>query len=115
MLKLAKECGGDVREFSSNAMVVIAGFNALHDAYLAGVTSNPGKLPVVALKSTKDIKRGQSTNFQPVFEITGWAPRPADLVFKPKAVDSKHIDAPAPASVTPETIAAAMNDAEDFG
>lgn len=112
MMKLAKEAGGDVREFCSVAKVVLKGFDDLHDAYLRGSETNPGKLPVVALKSTKEIKTGsgaqKSTNYQPVFEITGWAARPADLVFKPKAKSSNGHAAPAPTQPAPAAD-------EDFG
>jgi hypothetical protein len=42
----------------------------------------------VVLKSTVPITTGsgamKSTNYRPVFEIVGWAPRPADLVWSPK-------------------------------
>ena len=124
MLKLSKESGGDVREFCSVAKVVIRGFDDLHNAYLEGLKANAGKLPVVALKSTKPVVSGsgqtKSTNYQPVFEIVGWASRPADLVFRPKSAGAP-VAAPAPAAspkpatVTPQTIAAAMADAEDFG
>jgi hypothetical protein len=38
----------------------------------------------VVLKTTMPITSGsgekKSTNYQPVFEISGWAPRPVDLV-----------------------------------
>lgn len=116
MLKLAKESGGDVREFCSVAKVVIRGFDDLHNAYLAGVASNAGKLPVVALKSSKPVVSGsgqtKSTNYQPVFEITGWVPRPADLIFRPRGNGAT---APATAEVTPSTIAAAQAAADDFG
>ncbi len=121
MLKLGKESGGDtpVRELSSVAKVVIRGFNKLHDAYLAGVKENAGKLPVVALKASTPVVSGaglhKSTNYEPVFEITGWTARPADLVFRPKSNGASAATAPKPADVSPETIAAAMADAEDFG
>ncbi len=120
MMKLSKESGGDVREFCSVAKVVIRGFDELHNAYLAGLKDNPGKLPIVALKASKPVVSGsgqtKSTNYQPVFEITGWTARPVDLVFRPKANGAAAAaTAPKPADVSPETIARAMADAEDFG
>lgn len=90
MMKLHQSCGGDVREMSGNAASFLRGFDELHTAYEAGKPANPGKLPIVVLKSAQPVTTGQgakkSTNYQPVFEITGWAPRPVDLVFVSKAV-----------------------------
>lgn len=84
MMKLHASCGGDVRETSSNAAAFLKGFDDLHSLYEAGKAANPGKLPIVVLKTTMPITSGsgekKSTNYQPVFEISGWAPRPTDLV-----------------------------------
>lgn len=89
MLKLGNECGGDVREMTGSSGAFVRGFDALHDDYLAGVKANPGMLPVVKLASANPVKSGSgqhtSTNYEPHFEIVGWVPRPADLVFVPKA------------------------------
>ena len=88
MVKLHKDCGGDVRELASVAKAFLRGIDELHNAYTAGVAQNAGKLPVVVIKETIPVVTeggGQkSTNYSPVFEIIGWAPRPADLVYKPK-------------------------------
>jgi hypothetical protein len=100
MLKLASNCGGDIREITGNSSAFLKGIDDLHTAYEAGKAANPGKLPIVVLQSTLPIKSGQgqktSTNYQPVFEIQGWAPRPNDLVFAPK-------NAPAQQSIAPST------------
>jgi hypothetical protein len=107
MLKLAKHVGGEepIREFSACAKAVIGGFDALHDAYVAGAKANPGKLPVVKLAKTQPITTGsgakKSTNYAPVFEITSWVSRPQDLVFKPRAKASNGHDTPKTA--TPPT------------
>lgn len=88
LMKLGKSVGGDLREMAANAQVSIAGMDALYDAYIAAVQDNAGKLPIVTLKSTTAItKTGKdaagrpqtSTNYQPVWEITGWAERPPEL------------------------------------
>ena len=88
MMKLHASCGGDVREMSTVAKAALRGVDALHDAYEAGKTENTGKLPIVVVKDTIPVTTGEgarkSTNYSPVFEIIGWAPRPTDLVFKPK-------------------------------
>lgn len=90
MMKLHASCGGDVREMSGNAASFLRGFDELHTAYEAGKAANPGQLPIVALVSTQPVTTGQgakkSTNYQPLFSITDWAPRPKDLVFVSKAV-----------------------------
>lgn len=90
MLKLHASCGGDVREMSGNSASFLRGFDELHTAYEAGKAANHGQLPVVSLISTQPVTTGQgarkSTNYMPVFAITGWAPRPKDLVFVSKAV-----------------------------
>ncbi len=84
MMKLHSSCGGDIRECSSNAAAFLKGIDDLHTEYEAKKAANAGKLPIVILKTTMPITSGQgqkkSTNYQPVFEISGWAPRPNDLV-----------------------------------
>lgn len=100
-VKLHASCGGDIRELAGTANAFLTGINAVHDAYLAGAGANPGKLPVVVLEDTVGIEskgKGQkSTNYQPVFAIAGWAPRPADMVADAPAATAK----PAPARVAP--------------
>ncbi len=128
MMKLHQSCGGDVRECTSNAASFLRGFDELHTAYEAGKAANAGKLPVVALISTQPVTSGQgakkSTNYQPVFEIVGWAPRPVDLVFVSKAVGHQttvppveFVSAPATGStVVPPPAAKQMAMADnDFG
>jgi hypothetical protein len=82
-LKLAAGCGGDVRELAGTSNVFLRAINGLHDDYLAEAPANPGKLPVVELTDTIPVETGggakRSTNYQPVFTITGWAARPADM------------------------------------
>lgn len=84
MSKLGKSSGGDVRELASCAKTVIGAISALHDEFTAGRAANPGKLPVVALTgSTPVVSTGQgksSTNYAPIFAITKWVDRPAELV-----------------------------------
>jgi len=90
VLQLSKDCGGDVREISSNAKTLLSAVSDLHTAYEVGLQANPGKLPVVILADTKPVvtngKGGSSTNYMPVFEIVAWAPRSQQLVWSPKAV-----------------------------
>lgn len=82
-VKLGKSCGGDVREFASQAKVVIGALDAVHTAYEADKAKNPGKLPVVAFTgSTPVVTTGQgksSTNYAPKLEIVLWAPTPPEF------------------------------------
>jgi hypothetical protein len=102
MLKLAKDCGGEkpIREIAGTSKAFLSGIEAAFTAYQAQKAANPGKLPVLTLEKTTPIKSGsgdrQSTNYQPTFKISGWAPR-GDLAFQPK------MSAPAPVAVTPPT------------
>jgi hypothetical protein len=127
MMKLASNCGGDIREVTGNSTAFLKGVDDLHTAYEAGRAANPGKLPIVVLQTTLPITSGssakKSTNYQPVFEIAGWAPRPADLVFAPKnapAQQSVASPATAPSTGSMQVSAPAakhpeMADANDFG
>jgi hypothetical protein len=107
MMKLAPSCGGDVRECASNAASFLKGIDDLHTEYLAQKAANAGKLPIVVLKTTMPITSGQgarkSTNYQPVFEITGWAPRPVDLVHVAKGSNVQQTAAPSTAPTAPST------------
>lgn len=121
LVKLGKDCGGDIRELASTARVFLRGLDDLHTAYVEGAKANPGKLPVVSLKDTVAITTGEgarkSTNYAPVFEITGWVARPTDLVYTPKARSA----APATGGSTaaPSTgstpVAAPAASEDDFG
>lgn len=88
MMKLHQSCGGDIREIAGNAAAFLKGVDELHTTYEQQKGANAGKLPIVTLKTTIPITSGsgqkKSTNYQPVFEIVGWAARPNDLVHVPK-------------------------------
>jgi len=107
MMKLHTSCGGDIRETSSNAAAFLKGVDELHTAYEAGKAQNPGKLPVVTLKTTIPVTSGagdkKSTNYQPVFEIVTWVARPVDLIHTPKGNGSAPATGPAttPTQATP--------------
>lgn len=95
MMKLHAGCGGDIRETSSNAAAFLKGIDELHTTYEAQKGANAGKLPIVTLKTTIPVTSGsgdkKSTNYQPVFEIVGWAARPNDLKHVPKQVASPSV------------------------
>lgn len=127
LVKLAKDCGGDLRELASTAKAFLTGLNAVHDAYLAGAKENAGKLPVVALKDTTPITTGEgakkSTNYSPLFEIVSWVDRPTDLVYIPKSKSAAAAQpaASAPASTGSSKVSApdddipGFDDSADFG
>lgn len=132
MLKLGKDCGGDIREIATTAKAVLGAFDSCHNEYLAGVKANPGKLPVVELETTVPIvtqgrdEKGnpvKTTNYAPVFKIASWVNRPDDLVFVPKGGGSSPAASPAapaqPAATPPATgstpVSAPASDDDDFG
>jgi hypothetical protein len=107
LVKLGKDCGGDVRELASTAGVVKQALSDLHTAYELGAKENPGKLPVVKLKKTTPVKSGSgsktSTNYAPVWEIGSWVSRPADLVAKPRGAPANGNGATATQATPPST------------
>lgn len=119
IVKLAKECGGDVREMASTAKAFLRGLDDLHDTFLAESAKNAGKLPVVVLKDTVPVVTGEgskkSTNYSPVFEISAWVNRPADIKATPRAApaaDAQKASAPSTGSTK---VAPPVADEEDFG
>lgn len=90
LIKLSKasagdsESGGALRHFSHSARVVIGSWDSLHDTYLAEETAHPGQVPIVSLTDVVPVKSknpgGTSTNYAPVFEISGWADRPQEFI-----------------------------------
>lgn len=132
-----KVCGksiGGVRELAANAGVMISGMNDLHTSYEAAPEAAAGKIPLVRMTNTLLVKAGQSSNYQPVFEITGWVDRPAVLGAravpppngKPASNGNNHADrathvpppnhVPPPAAVAAATSAGVtpLNDAMPF-
>jgi hypothetical protein len=87
LMLLGKQSGGDVREMAANAAVAIKGMDLLHDAFMAAPERGQGMLPVVRLGSTIPVTttgkaQGQpvsSTNYQPVWQVVKWVPRPVEL------------------------------------
>ena len=114
MMKLGKSSGGDVREIAATSKAVLGAVDDLHTQYEAQKAANPGKLPIVALTGSKAIvstgKGQSSTNYAPIFEITKWVDRPADLG---GAASAKQEEAPAP-KPAPAPAPAASDDEEEF-
>lgn len=122
-IKLGGDCGGDCRELAGTSAAMMKGIDLLHDDYVAGLKTNAGKLPVVALEDTIPIESGtgakKSTNYQPVFKIINWVKRPNDLKDAPARGESKPTasaaKAPPSTGSTRATAPAAVNEDEDFG
>lgn len=120
IVKLAKDCGGDVRELASNAKAFVKAAKKLYGEYLEGVKKNAGKLPVVTMNDSYAETSGEgatrSTNYVPVFEITGWVSRPDDLVYQARgsaASDAVTVSVSTPPSTGSTRVSAPS--ADDFG
>ena len=128
VMKLSDNCGGDIREMTGNAAAFLRGIDRLHNDYEKEVVNNQGKLPIVVLEDTVSVESGngakKSTNYSPVFKITGWSARPPSLVKNsrtsgndvgsrsaPPSTGSTKVDAPAAKSKAPVTV----SDDDDFG
>jgi len=95
-VKLSADCGGDLREFSSSAKVVCAAMDALVDKVEASPEYKEAKIPIIGCASSNAVVTktpgGTTTNYAPVFEITGWITRdqfgtqPEPAVEQPAAV-----------------------------
>lgn len=81
LVKLGKDCGGDIREIAASAKSILGPIDKLHDAYLAAKASQAGKLPIVRMNGMKKVTtktpKGNNDNFEPEFEIIGWVDRPS--------------------------------------
>jgi hypothetical protein len=71
-----------VREFASNSYVTKLGFDKLFDAWEAERGANIDKVPVVSCKGYEEVEGQFGSNFSPIFQITRWIDRPADLLPK---------------------------------
>jgi hypothetical protein len=91
-LKLHPSVAGgapQVRQLAGTSASFLNAVQAVVMQYRAERAQRPGMLPVVTLAEdpipvTTGTGQRQSTNYQPVFIIVDWAPRPADLPLKPK-------------------------------
>lgn len=98
LVKLSKDCGGDVRELASNARSFLIGTEKVYVQYQNERANNPGKLPVIVLADTAVETTGKgekkSTNYAPVWQIVSWVSRPEDLVYKPRQSSAAAPSAP---------------------
>lgn len=73
-----------LREMSSSSKIVRNQMNALHDQWLAGKASNPGKVPVVEITGSERITietkaQGTQAFRAPKWNISGWIDRPEGM------------------------------------
>ena len=104
-----------VREFSSTAGVVKDAISELHEAWEQQCGANPGKLPIVKCTGVLPVTNKHGTNFQPCFQIVGWADRPAELAGNAAPAPAQATSAPPPAAAThapPPAAAPAPADAD---
>jgi hypothetical protein len=78
-LKLAKGCGGGVREFASTATSTWQAIDKLHTEFEQERSKHPGELPLVKLGGVQSSKTQMGTSYTPIFKIAGWMARPAEL------------------------------------
>ena len=97
-------------EWSSSAGSTADAINKMHDAYLAGMGANPGKVPVYVGTGVIPITGAYGTNYEPRFELKSWVERvkvPAfdehlgKQVAKPVPAASSSIQRQAPPGPTP--------------
>jgi hypothetical protein len=70
---------GGAAEFASASLHISGAIRDIYAEYDAGKGSNPGKLPVIACKSSQAMKDRHGTNYRPTFTIVEWVDRPAEL------------------------------------
>lgn len=108
-----KELGG-VREFSATSNNAIIAIKELHAKFEAAPEAAKGLVPVVKCESVTPVKSKFGTNYQPIFAITKWVPRPDALpagVAASSEVPPPVNPQPSPTARTPEPATA---DAEEF-
>jgi hypothetical protein len=85
-LRLKLNKGSGVREFASTAASTWQAIDKLHTEFEKERSKHPGKLPLVKLAEVKPNKTPMGTSYVPIFEITDWAVRPAELTTEPPEV-----------------------------
>lgn len=79
-VKLAKSLGGEVRQFSSTAIVCLNSLDNLIDGWLSDPAGkDPSQCPVIRIAGKAAISGRNGTNYAPVWSTQGWRPRPDDM------------------------------------
>lgn len=115
---VAGQALGGIREWCSNAAILLNALDELFNLYAEQPEAAAGKIPLISIVSTVPVTSGtgaqKSTNYKPVFKIMGWVDRLADMgertVPPPSAKAISAAAAPAappPAAPTPPPVAPA--------
>lgn len=91
---------GGLREFSSTSNAAIIAIRELHDAYEQTYDPDKTMVPVVTCESVTPVKSKFGTNYQPVFRIVKWVPRPQGM--------------PAPTQAPPASVSKLPFDQDDI-
>ena len=89
--KIAGNALDGVREWCSNAAVLLTAMDELWNKCAAAPQSAQNQIPLIAIVGTVPVTTGgkqKSTNYSPVFEVRGWVPRPD--VLGPRTVFMPH-------------------------
>lgn len=114
---VAGQAIGGIREWCSNAAILLNALDELFNLYAEQPEAAAGKIPLISIVSTVPITSGtgaqKSTNYKPVFKIMGWVDRLADMGERtvpppaPKAIPAAAAPAtPPPVQPTPTPAAA---------
>ena len=78
--KIAGNALDGVREWCSNAAVLLNAMDDLYQQVIQAPEAAAGQIPIICIASTVAVKSGSgarsSTNYGPVLRIEGWTPRP---------------------------------------
>ena len=78
--KIAGNAIDGVREWCSNAQVLLNALDDLYQTFIHAPEAAAGQIPIICIASTVAVKSGtgarSSTNYAPIFRIEGWTPRP---------------------------------------
>lgn len=114
---VAGQAIGGIREWCSNAAILLNALDDLFNLYAEQPEAAAGKIPLISIVSTVPVTSGtgaqKSTNYKPVFKIMGWVDRLADMGERtvpppaPKAIPAAAAPAtPPPVQPTPTPAAA---------
>ena len=108
--KIAGNALDGVREWCSNAAVLLNAMDELYQQVIRAPETAAGQIPIICIVSTVAVKSGvgarSSTNYGPVFRIEGYVDRPD--VLGPRTVPAPRASAPI-SQMTPQATAALAN------
>lgn len=79
MMLFSKAMFGGVVKLESNSINTCKALGGLFDLYSDAPESKAGKLPVVKVTGANPVKGNYGTNYEPVFAIEKWVPRPSEF------------------------------------